>query len=385
MKNSKSLIAASLLFIACLGLGFWIAQRKPLWNDEYYSQISSVHNISYISQFAGRISEGANAPLFYSLQKFILQMFHYQLPSQWAQGWSSDPVSQILLRINPIIFMSLSIVVVFHYFYRRYSWVTGLYALFIFLSSYMLWTYWWQARPYALWMFLTTVQSVILLKRVDPDPKEKKNRLWIMLAVTHILLSLTSILSLGQIAAGSLLWWMSKERDWKKYILLFALPLLIVLFYYAQAPKYAFFFGLSPEQLIRDNISRQRFYILFMFLSLLIVYGLSQKIHLIKYAPHKEILKPIPYVIFMILVLASAIAVLGIFGLHAKEGQGFAITSRYFIYLTPIGAIATTVLSVAIIKSLSAYRWVQWLFMGLIGFLMIKYFLKIVPRFFHSL
>ena len=98
-----------------------------------------------------------------------------------------------------------------------------------------------------------------------------------MLAGTNILLSLTSILSLGEILAVSVLWWAFKERDWKKYIVVTLLPVVIVLFYYAHAPKYQFSFGLSPEQLIRDNIARQYFEVIFIFLASLSVYVWGQK------------------------------------------------------------------------------------------------------------
>jgi hypothetical protein len=100
----------------------------------------------------------------------------------------------------------------------------------------------------------------------------------------------------------------------------------------------------------------------------------------------EEILKPVAYVIFTALVLASTAVVLWLFSLHAKLGsQGFAITSRYFIYLTPIGVIATTIMSVSLIKSLSKHNPMQWFLIGLIGLLLTQYFLKTVPKAIHSI
>ncbi len=385
-RESSSFIVTVVVFAICLCIGFWIARHRALWNDEFYSQVACIHNISYKDQFLGKIGEGNNTPLFYALQKLFLQLIHYQTPSQWLQGhWHSDAPSQILLRINPVIFMSLSVGLVFYYFCRRYSLGTGFMSLFIYLSSYMLWAYWAEARPYALVVFLTTVQSVVLLNRIDQNPRTEQRGLWLMLAGTNILLSLTAILSLGEILAVSVLWWALKERDWKKYIVVTLLPVMIVLFYYAHTPKYQFSFGLSPEQLVRDNISRDRFDFLFIFLIFLMSYFCGQKTPMVKYTPGKEILKPVPYVIFMALVLASTAAVLCLFALHAKQGQGFAITSRYFIYLTPIGVIAATILTVSIVKSLSKHRLIQWAFIGLIGLLLAQRFLKIVPNAVHSI
>ena len=386
MKNPKSFIAATLVLVVCLSVGVWIAGHRPLWNDEYYSQVSSIRGISYLDQFLGNISEGGNAPLFYVVQKFFLQLICYQVPSSWLGGqWSSDPFSQIVLRINPILFMSLSVSLVFYYFCRRYSLWTGLYSFFIYSSSYMLWAYWAEARPYALLVFLTTVQSTILLNKIDQAPGLDNTKAWIMLAITNILLSFTSILSLGEVLSVSVLWWALKERDGKKYVLITFLPMIISLFYYFHAPKYQFFFGLSPEQLIRDNISRERFDIFFIFIIFLSTYGMFKKLPAFKQCLGSQILRPLGYFLFVIFVLTASAVVLWLFALHAQVNQGFPITSRYFIYLTPIGVMATTIVSVAMIKSLSKFRWVQGLLFSLIGLLLIQHFLKIVPKAFHAL
>jgi hypothetical protein len=41
------LVFVSSVFMAGLWQGFSIAFQKPLWNDEIYSQVSSVENISW--------------------------------------------------------------------------------------------------------------------------------------------------------------------------------------------------------------------------------------------------------------------------------------------------------------------------------------------------
>ena len=85
------------------------------------------------------------------------------------------------------------------------------------------------------------------------------------------------------------------------------------------------------------------------------------------------------------LVLAASAGVLWLFALQAKpEGQGFDITSRYFIYLTPIGVIAVTIISRSLFKSLSRFSLIQWPMVGLIGLLLLQHFLKIVPGAIHS-
>jgi len=354
-----------LVFIACLCVGFEIARHRPLWNDENYSQIASIHCLSYADQFSGRIPEGGNSPLFYSLQKLLSQLNQSQIPAQ------------ILLRINPVIFMSLSVGLVFYYFYRRYSLGAGLLSLFIYLSSHMLWVFWAEARPYALLVFLTTVQSVILLNRIDPNLRVDERREGVLLAGTNILLSLTSILSLGEILAVSVLWWAFKDRDWKKYIFMTLLPMAIILFYYAHAPKYPFYFGSSrPGDLFHDNISKQCFYVFYFFLLILSVHFLFIKTKMTRFLPSTDILKPVPYVLFMVLVLASSAFLLCFFALHAKPGQGFPVTSRYLIYLTPIGVIATTILTVSFYKSWPRHHPVRGVVLGIVGILLAQHFLK---------
>jgi hypothetical protein len=369
--TKQSFFIATLVFIACFCAGLWVARHRPLWNDEYYSEVSSIHNTSYAQQLAGQVGEGGNAPLFYVLQKFFLQAIHYQVPAGWLQGhWSNDKASQIILRINPIFFMSLSVALVFYYFCRNYSLWIGLYSLFITISSYMFWAYWAEARPYALIVFLTTAQSVILLNKIR-DPQADKG--WVALAVTNILLGLTTILSLGQIAAVSVLWWVLSERDWRKYVFITLLPAAIIMFYYMRAPKYPFYFGdLTPEQLIRDNIPRQYFDILFFFLVSLFFFRAQQQTSAM-------------YFIFTILVLAATGVLLGLFALHAKPGVGFPITSRYFIYLMPIGVMAATASSVSLVQALQRHRPIQYVVIGVVGLLLIQHFQKIAPKAIHSL
>jgi len=385
MKNYKFIITATLVFIGCLAVGYWIAVHKPLWNDEFYTQLASIHSTSYVNQFLGHVPEGGNSPLFYVLQKLFLQLIHYQVPSPWLQGqWINDHSSQILLRINPVIFMSLSITLVFYYFYREHSFILGLYSLLIYLSSYMLWVYWAEARPYALVVFLSTVQSLVFLRAVKGS--ERLNVLWKYLAFVNLLMGFTFIFSIGQICAVSLLWWCLFDRDWKKYFFITMLPVAAALFYYTCAPKYHFFFGLSPQQLIHDNVSRERLDVLIIYFVFLLLYGVGQKNPMIKVALGQEILRSVPYGFFMVLVLGASAVVLWFFALHATvPQQGFPVSSRYFIYLMPMGVIGATFLSASVVKSLYSYRLLQMGLIIFIGYLFVFRFFKVVPGAIHSL
>lgn len=383
--NLKVILASSLVFIACLSIGFWIAQQKYLWNDECYTAVSSVDGQSYISQLSGHIPEGSNAPLFYLLQKSFCQVIGYQIPVAWKEGhWDDNAQARIMLRVIPVVCMSLSIALVFLYFAYAYSFWTALYSLLIYVSSYMLWIYWAEARPYSVIVLVTTIQSLLFLHIVSR--KEEGNKEWIALAAAHVFLSLTFIFSLGLIWAASVIIWFKRRWDKKRFLLIAVLPTAVALYYYAQAPRYPFYFDLTPEQLIRDNVSRERFYILLIFAVFLLASWLGTRIKWLRYPVNQELNKAGAYFFFTLLALSAAFAVLGLFMLNpSPPGEGFPITSRYFIYLMPVGVIASVLMTRAVIQSLFAYWWLQLVIAGLIGYLVVHRFLKVVPKAVYSI
>ena len=374
------IITCVILFLACGTFGLFLAHSRPLWNDEIYSLVSSVGRMSYLDMIQGKIGEGNAYPLFYAFQKILCDVTSYEIPALWREGsWGYEhPYSQVFLRINPVVFMSLSIVVVFYYFSRHYSLARGLLSLFLSFSSYMIWVYWTEARPYALWVFLTTAQLILFLKLIQNQGSRRLN--WIFLTVVHFLLSLTVVFSIPQIIIISLLLWILVEKRWRQYIFFAIIPLVIAGFYYWQSPKYQFCFGLTPEQLIRDCMSRDRFYILFIYIFFLGVFFCQKTINFPRLFKDDMILKDRPILFLTAWMLAAAFLVLVIFKIYDTHGTaGFAVTSRYFIYLTPLGIIATTILSVDVIKSLSGNRWIQFLVTIGISYLLIHRFIKTIP------
>jgi hypothetical protein len=344
-----------------------------------------VDNLSYVKQLSGGIPEGNNTPLFYVLQKSFCQLTQYQIPQAWKEGrWGRDAKAEIMLRVIPVLCMSLSIALVFFYFFSAYTGWIALYSLFIYASSYMLWIYWAEARPYPVIVLMTTVQSLLFLKIINEKKIEDKQ--WMALAVAHTLMAFTFIFSVGLIWAVSLILWFSRKWDWRKYFWVTIIPTAIAIFYYLNVPKYPFYFDLTPEQLIRDNMSRERFYILFIFAFFLLVYwiGLKKKW---KFLPiNQAIIQPLSYVLFTALTLLATVSVLVMFmQQQCLPNQGFPITSRYFIYLMPVGVIAATLMTQAVIVSLARYRWIQWAAIIGIALLVIPRFLKVVPKAIHSI
>ena len=117
-----------------------------MWNDEGYTQLFNVEKLSYQNMILGKVVEGNNSPLFYIIQKAISAMTNYSIPitySQWGAGkkeiTENALKSQIILRINPVLFMSLAITAIFYYFSKRYSIWSGFYSVLVALSSFMVW------------------------------------------------------------------------------------------------------------------------------------------------------------------------------------------------------------------------------------------------------
>ena len=275
MKNNFfPKIISFVLFVALLATGFHIAKHKPLWNDEVYSQIASIEQMSVLGIISAKIprTEGNNFPLFYLLQKGICRIGQYQLPDAWkGEGSLRDPYAQVFLRIMPVVCISLSIVLIFFYFSSCYSWWSGWYGLILALSSFMIWAHWAESRPYALWVFLTTLQSLLFLSFL----KNESSRKTIVrgLIFVHLLLSLTIIFGLAQIVFVSLLLWLGGERQWKKYLLLTLLPIGLSLFYYANSKaNFKLFLPQNPLHLIELNVTKDQIIIFAIYFSFLVFY-----------------------------------------------------------------------------------------------------------------
>ena len=333
-----------LIFLLLLAIGSWLAAKKPLWNDEAYSQVNSIQRLSYTHILIGRVPEGNVCPLFYLIQKLIGNAANYALPVPWDGKPIVDTRAQWIFRIAPDLCMSLAMALIFYFFARFYSWWWGFYALMMSLSSFMVWAYWVEARPYALWFLLTTAQLLALIKLLaNPD----RRALWSSLTICHFLLGLTVIFAIVQIAIVSFLLWIFKQKDRKKYILASWLPMAIGLYYYSQAPKYTFWLDKPLWGLIDLNLPSDILWIAGIYALFCAVYR------------RKSIRRPTDGWVCLLLMAMMAGAALALIagmtrGHHPREG--FELTFRYFIFLTPLGIIAATVFA----KDLTAAFQKDW-------------------------
>jgi hypothetical protein len=332
------------VFMVCLGMGLWLAGNRPLWNDEVYSQ-ANLTKYSYGDIALGRVDEGNNSPLFYTLQKVLCHLTGYETPAAWLHGDRSfdDPYSRFFLRLHPIILVSLSIAIIFYYFSTRYSLWVGIYSFFVSISSFMVWSFWAESRPYALLFILSTLQSLFLIELFRK--KENDTRLWNALVITHVLLCLTAVFSGVQVIAISVVLWILVERRWQKYIWMLALPLGLSAFYRYMAPKYLFWFKENPVHLVFANIPTDR-------LAIICAAGIYLAICWLRkdgVAKSKEVYG---YFLSTIAMITGCVLIIGLFLIkETPPTDGFQISNRYFMCLTPFGIIATTLFSVYLIRA----------------------------------
>lgn len=351
MRNIYSFrIFTVILFIILFVLGLFLAQLKPLWNDELYSQVFGIEKLSYFQIWLGEIPEGNNSPLFYVLQKIVCDIGHYHIPFVWNGDWSvADPAGQFILRVMPVLFMSLALTGIFFFFASEYSLWTGAFAIGTALATLNVWAYWAEARPYAQWFALSTFQLLCFLKYVRCP--ESRPKIFQSLIAIHLILSLTSVFGSVQVFVVSMMIYVFYERKFLKFTGIFLIPMCCGFYYFLRAPHYMF--GLPPDfwDLIWSNFPPERL-ALFVFCGILA--GFSAVI------PKND--KPGPWFsrggILAALFLGASAVLMVCLNLTRQKGlRPFEVSSRYFIFLSPLGIILTTVFFEESLKLLKKYRW----------------------------
>lgn len=346
----KKYIMTAALFMVLVSLGLKVASQRPLWNDEYYSLVANIHNISYVHILEGYIGEGNNSPLFYVLQKLQCDLFSYHPPQRWLDGhWGGEHAfDQIFLRIQPVVFMSAALCALFYYFVLRNSWGWGIYAMAVAMTSSLFWSHWTEARPYALWFSLSQFQILLLLDLLEKN-NGQINKNWVYLTVVHWLLALTTFFSVVQIlAAGTVLWIFQRRGTWW-LVPMVLVPLGTCGFYYVHAPHYNFYFVNGPLALINANIPKDRLFMIFMIAIIFIIQRRGQD-----WKSHLEI----KYLAFLLLMLGA----FGLMLLKLKYGQtqgpgSFQISSRYFLSLVPAGIMGVVLFSEYFLRAFPSRTW----------------------------
>ncbi len=300
------------VFVLSCALGLTLSIKNPIENDESYSQHQSVQNISYIDILRGKVNEGNNAPLFYTLQKALGQITSFQFKTAWVQEqYVCETYSQIWMRLLPVVFMALSLTLCFYYFLKRFNIYAALLSLCLFLTSTPTWIYWTQDRPYSLWILLTCAQTLLLLEYFIF--KNHSKSFWLKLTLTHWLLCLCSGFGLIQTL-------LTLVFIRKKFFIPFILPIVIGIFYAMHAPRYPF---RLPDQwlgLILTNVSIEN--ILFLGVGTFIMR------------------RVLPLTLWISVLLGfSGLLILSVYLQHTTNNAGFELSARYLLFLMPTGII----------------------------------------------
>ncbi len=356
-----------LVFLLLLSVGFWLAAKKPLWNDEVYSQVNSVQKLSFTQILAGQVPEGNGCPLFYLVQKSINNIAGYSLPVPWDRKGALDAKSRLILRIAPNICMSLGLALIFYFFAEGYGWWWGIYGLMLSLSSFMVWAYWAEARPYALWFLLTTLQLLVFIKLLTD---KKREGLWSSrLVIIHFLLSFTVIFSVIQIAVVLVLLWKKPGHiDFLKIksqcvpVFFSLLPIAIGLFYKAQAPRYVFWSDKSWWDLINLNLPADILWIAAIYAVFMLFYRTKA---MPRPAEGRALL-----LLMGLLFFAAVALIIGMTHGH-QPPQGFELSMRYFIFLVPLGIISALVFARGMAEAFKKDWWLLTMLAMVLGSLLV--------------
>lgn len=330
-KKLSALLLTLILCVLFFSLGFKIAEHRPLWNDEIFTQLHSVQHKSYGDIFGGNLPEGNNFPLFYLIQKIIVQAFQFELPKNWeGVGYGSHDIGQIILRLQGNVVTTLTLGLMFYFVSYHFSLLWGIYTLILCLSSSIIWVYWAEARPYGLWIFITALHALVVLKMTWLENITKK--WWIALFIVQLLLSLTALFGIVQsLMATFYLWFLNKKN---RQILLCQCPhlILIGIFYYRKALHFDVWFDTNPVEILRSAAS-------FELLIIPIIYAVVVAVvYFLKKRDEKFIqsLRHLKFTLFSYSIFIFALALLAFLITKSTGGpKGFIITSRYFVFIIP--------------------------------------------------
>lgn len=351
------------LFLIFLTVGTVISSRKALGSDERYSQANAISNYTYLQMiFSGIQGEGNRSPLFYLQQKALCDIFHYKYP-----GRADQVFDRIFLRIPTVFEISLFLTLLFYFFTRRFNLWFGFFSIFVALSSLMLWWYWAEARPYGLWVLLTGCQMLLFIDLIENFVASRKH--WILLGLVHILLALTCFLSVIQITIISAILFF-KERRWEKLLFLLLIPLALALYYKVIGPVNNVIFTMTVDQVLRDNIARDRLYVLLFYPFLLLLYSIRTKFHF-KISNDNPVVKSFSFFLAVFSMILITVVLLGLLREYALN-QGQYVVSRHIIFLLPVGIIAVTYLAGIIWEGLKSINWMRILL--IVGILILLFY-----------
>ncbi len=384
-----------LIFVSCFVIGLGLSVRKPLWNDESFSQSQNIEMFSYSELFLGKtLYEGNKCPLFYVMQKAFCQVIGYKFPFVWEQQWLlHDTRSQIILRLNPILFMSLMIALIFFYFANEYSLLSGLCSVVTSLSFPMIWLYWADARPYAMWLFFSTAQLILFLIILKEKDQSQRAVFYKGLMLVNLLMAFTISIAIAQIAIISGFLWALKERHYKRHFFITFLPMVICFLYYFFTPKtLTKYFPLhNPLDLMYACVGES--WVIFFGAYFFIIIGLllAKKSQLLStgatfvYDPKKGSSCLIVFGLIVVMYCAAFLILANLMSRIVPSDQAaHYIHERYFMFLVPLAIISINLFFNHLAEIVKKNKWLLMnlilVFVGLLGVGYFDTFIRIVSK-----
>lgn len=351
-----------ILFFIIFDLGLFIAQHKPLWWDEEYSLIT-IQKHSYKDILLGHLPEEAdNSPLFYVNEKLMYDLISYNpdslrkipgRPAQWPFSFYrenfEDPFSDLYFRIIPLIFASLSVVILFYYFTSRYSFIWGIFASLLCLTNFEIWEYGLQARPYIYFFTLTIIQVLLFIELITDQKKDPK--IWNSMAIINLLLVLIIKTSAFQIFCIAIIIGYSRIHvRWKDAVMAFICPLAISFYYYEAGIKETYSFNQSIHSLLFQSVPLETWLIWGAFL----VFAIYEII-------------PKSSISLFYLIVSMYFIYSGIMFYFLSHLSPLAVPPKHFQirYLTPfcaLGLVSAVVFSHQIVTSRVTQIWIKFSF-----------------------
>lgn len=357
------------LFCLFLNIGISLSETRGLWNDEIFTQLQNVQNKTYVQILKGEVNEGNNSPLFYLIQKFITEVFQFRLSPDWnGQVYGYNDLGQIILRIQGIIWISLTLTAVFLFFGFYFSFFWSIYGIALFLTSEIIWTYWAEARPYGLWIFLTMLHCLILIKIYQSQSVLKR---WhCIYFLIQLFLSLTAVFGIIQVVLGALVIGCTTKPLNKSF--LYPLPILIGLssYYYLKAFHFDSWFDRPAMDLFFAAVPKEIFIILLIYVVYLIVLR-SGKFSLVNQFEIQN-----KFILFSFFILIFAFCLLILLILKDTGGpKGFQLTARYFVFLIPVVFMSFIFCADNLLKIFKTRRFIKINLYAFMIFVLIKIFL----------
>ncbi|MBF0594993.1 MAG: hypothetical protein HQL22_08485, partial [Candidatus Omnitrophica bacterium] len=302
-------------------------------------------------------------------QKTVCVLNGYRLPVPWKGEFCIyEPRGQALLRILPVIYMSLAVALIFLYFAWRVSTGFGLLGLAVTLSGFSVWAFLAEARPYSLWFLLCALAGMAFIEILSGKNSNLRWP-WVSLAVINALLALTIFFSAIPLLAMSAVLLLNKKREyWRHAFRVTIVPLALCLAYYFLAKKTypglsqasgglaavvkSGLAQLSPgmfvarQDLLLTNIPP--YWLVYMAAGIVAIGVVSAGIKSAARCEGEAAIFKGLLTALVLMLLASAAVIVWFLGWQANGN--FAVAERYFLYLTPFSIL----LILAIVRNLWA-------------------------------